>query len=135
MDPANPFNNVCFAFSWDEIKEKAENALKRPMLCNVTSTTWLWDNQPMRRGCQKTRTISTSISRQQAKPQKNLKKQKQSNKWTNGVWFLFFVKFLFLFRIVIANPYCNFLLQIHIGHSYWKSLSYIPIANVFNSIE
>ncbi|XP_028412305.1 2'-5'-oligoadenylate synthase-like protein 2 isoform X4 [Dendronephthya gigantea] len=40
MDPANPTNNVCENFEWEEIKEEAKRVLASPMMRGVSSTTW-----------------------------------------------------------------------------------------------
>ena len=40
MDPANPTNNVCSNFEWEEIRSAAINVLGSPMMRGVTSTMW-----------------------------------------------------------------------------------------------
>ena len=40
MDPANPTNNVCSKFDWEEIKKAARKVLDSPMMRGVTSHTW-----------------------------------------------------------------------------------------------
>ncbi|XP_028407355.1 2'-5'-oligoadenylate synthase 1A-like [Dendronephthya gigantea] len=40
MDPANPTNNVCATFDWDEIKEEAGRVLASPMMLGISSTNW-----------------------------------------------------------------------------------------------
>ena len=40
MDPANPTNNVCSDFEWEEIRLAAMNVLSSPMMFGVTSSTW-----------------------------------------------------------------------------------------------
>ena len=40
MDPANPFNNVCKTFEWEEVQKEAKRALDSAMLSGITSLTW-----------------------------------------------------------------------------------------------
>ena len=40
IDPANPLNNVCSRFNWEEIGRAAREVLDSPMLRGVTSSTW-----------------------------------------------------------------------------------------------
>ena len=70
-------------------------------------------------------------SKQTSKKSSKIQKKRTVVICTKGARF-FVVKFLFLFKIVISNPSCKFLLQIHIVNSYCKCLSYIPIPNYCN---
>ena len=40
MDPANPLNNLCRSFEWEEIVKAAKEVLDSPMLRGVKSDTW-----------------------------------------------------------------------------------------------
>ncbi|XP_028412288.1 2'-5'-oligoadenylate synthase 3-like [Dendronephthya gigantea] len=40
MDPANPMNNVCSGFDWEEISRAAKEVLKSLMMDDVSSTNW-----------------------------------------------------------------------------------------------
>ena len=104
MDPANPFNNVCHGFSWDEIREEAEEALNSRMLRDVTSTDWDWQNHQRDE-------LVRKPGLQQHPPQDNKpnhNKKKKSSSMQTGYEIL--VKFLFLLQIVIAYSYSKFLL-------------------------
>jgi hypothetical protein len=40
MDPANPMNNVCIDFEWEEIGNAAKKVLDSPMMRDVSSISW-----------------------------------------------------------------------------------------------
>ncbi|XP_028407282.1 2'-5'-oligoadenylate synthase 1A-like [Dendronephthya gigantea] len=41
MDPANPMNNVCKGFVWEEISMAAREVLESPMMNGVSSDSWI----------------------------------------------------------------------------------------------
>ncbi|XP_028407251.1 2'-5'-oligoadenylate synthase 3-like isoform X1 [Dendronephthya gigantea] len=41
MDPANPMNNVCEPFVWEEISMAAKEVLESPMMYGVSSESWI----------------------------------------------------------------------------------------------
>ncbi|XP_028412290.1 2'-5'-oligoadenylate synthase 1A-like [Dendronephthya gigantea] len=40
LDPANPTNNVCSGYHWEEIRQEAKNVLKSAMMEGVSSFSW-----------------------------------------------------------------------------------------------
>ena len=121
MDPANPFNNVCHGFSWDEIREEADETLNSRMLRDVTSTDWHWENHQWDGLVRKPGLQQHPSQENKPNHKKKIKKKKILKK------LVIVCKRGMICFLWNSYSYCKLLLRIPIVNSCCKFLCYILI--------